>query len=312
MGKSLKEFKKRYPEVLLEFHWRQWTALGVASHIKPEKTWIIDPEALLISTILLKDRDKRLAQITNEWVGEYGNLLNLPRFKKIWKHFDDLKNRLRFQHKEDFQEKYLKTLKSFKKISRGDFSPRRREVLSPVNLKENPLIRLRLRNIFGQNVRSEILLYFLYHDSGSSLSIAKEVFVEQKSVYNTAEAWVKTGILERVEGKHKGYLMSKNNRKKWLDVLGIQSPPEYLNWGRLLPAFCLIVKALEISPWKDDTYLLSSLFRDLVGEFRELWRKLDLTLPEASLYPGDTFFVAFASTLMEAMKILVKGKEKGV
>ena len=64
----LREFKEKFFDSLIEIHWRQWTALGVASHVKPEKTWIVDLEPLIISTLTIGLHDKRLLSSSVEWL----------------------------------------------------------------------------------------------------------------------------------------------------------------------------------------------------------------------------------------------------
>ncbi len=64
----LTEFKKGFVDKLIEIHWRHWTTLGVASHVKPEKTWVVDLEPLIISTLAIGLHDKRLLSSSFEWL----------------------------------------------------------------------------------------------------------------------------------------------------------------------------------------------------------------------------------------------------
>ncbi len=50
MNPSLKEFKGEYQSLLLDFLWRQWSALGVAGQTSRGGQRIVDPEALLLLT----------------------------------------------------------------------------------------------------------------------------------------------------------------------------------------------------------------------------------------------------------------------
>jgi len=80
---SLKEFKEKFFNNLIEIHWSHWTTLGVASHIKPERRWIIDIEPLVVSTLTIGVRDKRLLSSSIEWVIKNGEWMNLSRLKRI-------------------------------------------------------------------------------------------------------------------------------------------------------------------------------------------------------------------------------------
>ncbi|RKY82730.1 hypothetical protein DRQ11_14060, partial [candidate division KSB1 bacterium] len=84
---SLKEFKERFSEGLLEIHWKQWSALGVASHVEPERNWLIDLEALVLSTLVLGLKDARLLNASIEWLIKNGGWLSLQRIKRIAKVF---------------------------------------------------------------------------------------------------------------------------------------------------------------------------------------------------------------------------------
>src|SRR4030066_590231 len=89
MEASLREFKEKFYKVLLDIHWKHWTALGVASHVKPEKTRIIDLEPLIISTLTIGLKDKRLLSSSIEWLIKNGEWINLSRLKRIVKVFSE-------------------------------------------------------------------------------------------------------------------------------------------------------------------------------------------------------------------------------
>ncbi|MFQ5638403.1 MAG: hypothetical protein ACE5IR_10465 [bacterium] len=65
-----------------------------------------------------------------------------------------------------------------------------------------------------------------------------------------------------------------------------------------------IVKALQTSPWSEDIYLLSSLFRDLVDEMRIFEKQLNIAIPQPNIYPGEEYFAPFAKSLFDLFKQL--------
>lgn len=89
MRLSLKEFKERFYNALLDIHWKHWTALGVVSHVKPERKWIIDLEPLIVSTLTIGLKDKRLLSSSIEWLIKNGEWINLSRLKRIAKVFQN-------------------------------------------------------------------------------------------------------------------------------------------------------------------------------------------------------------------------------
>jgi hypothetical protein len=82
MEASLREFKEKFYNALLDIHWKQWVALGVASHVRPEKTWIIDLEPLVVSTLAIGLQDKPFILIDGVAVKK-GEWINLSRLKRI-------------------------------------------------------------------------------------------------------------------------------------------------------------------------------------------------------------------------------------
>jgi hypothetical protein len=84
--KLLKNFKEVLKENLLEIHWQQWSTLGVSSYVKETKN-IIDLEALIISSLLMGNYDKRLLFSCLEWIKNNKEWVSASRIKQIGKQF---------------------------------------------------------------------------------------------------------------------------------------------------------------------------------------------------------------------------------
>ena len=83
MNQQLKTFKEEYQTLLLNFLWRQWSALGVAGQAGGEDACIIDPEALLLFTCTLGRHEPRLFDEALDWLRENGRFINVMRLKRI-------------------------------------------------------------------------------------------------------------------------------------------------------------------------------------------------------------------------------------
>jgi hypothetical protein len=83
MNQSLKTFKDEYQNLVLNFLWRQWSALGVAGQASGEDAWIIDPEALLLLTCTMGRHEPRLFDEALDWLQENGRFINVMRLKRI-------------------------------------------------------------------------------------------------------------------------------------------------------------------------------------------------------------------------------------
>jgi hypothetical protein len=323
----LREFKEKFFDSLIEIHWRQWTALGVASHVKPEKTWVVDLEPLIISTLTIGLHDKRLLSSSIEWLTKNGEWINLSRLKRIVKIFSEPLPELEaptlypeilglfvdtYNNSARYKIKYPK-IDSDKAEGnvindyRTFFSHFKvRDVTTAPKLQLPSLIQLLLRSILGVDARTETLIYLLAHEGGNSNSIAKEIFYNQKNVYIILERWSQAQMVTKIsEQKNPRY--SLNRKKELLHAIGLKEMPTYLNWTRTLLLLDRLAKALSVPPWSDDEYLLSSLFKDSFNETKSVGRLLRINIPEPGHYPGKTFFSPFASGVLDILKRLARG-----
>jgi hypothetical protein len=87
MKTSLKDTKRKLVEQMLEFLWRQWSAIGLAGHAEHEDNRVIDPEALLLVSSEFARHDARLFDEILDWLDSNGNLINLKRVFNIRKQY---------------------------------------------------------------------------------------------------------------------------------------------------------------------------------------------------------------------------------
>ncbi|HWY29185.1 MAG TPA: hypothetical protein VNX46_00440, partial [Candidatus Acidoferrum sp.] len=83
MNQPLETFKQEYQTLLLNFLWRQWSALGVAGQAGGEDVWVIDPEALLLLTCTLGRHEPRLFDEVLDWLRKNGRFINVMRLKRV-------------------------------------------------------------------------------------------------------------------------------------------------------------------------------------------------------------------------------------
>ena len=326
MELSLKEFKEKFYNDLLEIHWRHWTALGVASHVIPEKTWIIDLEPLIISTLTMGLQDKRLLSSSIEWLIKNGEWINLSRLKRIVKVFSERFPGLKEppfcpEILELFVDTYNKTARYKIKLGKLDSYEEEyvinehknffnafkiRNVTTEPKLNHSSLMQLLLRSILGVDARTEILIYLLVKESGNSNSIAKEIFYSQKNVYTILERWSRAQMVTKIsEQKIMRYFI--NRKKELLRAIGLKEIPKYLNWTKTFLFLDRLTKALSIAPWCDDEYLLSSFFRDLFIEGKSIGKSLNINIPEPVHYAGKQYFYPFALGILRILKKLTRG-----
>lgn len=83
MQSSLQNSRDKLLEQLVDFLWRQWTALGVPGNRVSDGDWIIDPESLLLITTEVGRHDARLLDLAIDWLHSYGRVINLQRLRRL-------------------------------------------------------------------------------------------------------------------------------------------------------------------------------------------------------------------------------------
>ncbi len=321
---SPKEFRQELTNRFLDLLWKQWSALGVASHVSEEKQIAIDVEALAVSTLGAGFVDPRLLSVSTEWLLIHDQWVNAARMKRIGRFYSAspwnpvppsltfesiewLKSVLsRFdkkpllvqpeskEHSLDLEKQVLAELR--------EFQPRGK--IASLEIRKSVLCQLFLRALFGINARPEIYLYLLWRQSGNSRQIGRETYYDQKAVYRILERWVAAGLLVKQPDPARGNY-SVRNAREWNDLLGSLRLPLFVNWTRLFQILVTLVRLLHTPPWSDDDYLLSSWFRDIHGDLCSLAVGLDIIIPEPSSYRGADYFSPMAEALLGLIHVLL-------
>ena len=91
---SQTDFKIYYQNEILNFLWRQWSALGVAGGSKKEDNWIIDPESLLVFSLQMARFEPRLFDEILDWVVINAKWIDNQRLRRIIKERNEETQRL--------------------------------------------------------------------------------------------------------------------------------------------------------------------------------------------------------------------------
>ena len=327
MELSLKEFKESFYNDLLEIHWKHWTALGAASHVKPEKYWIIDLEPLIVSTLTIGLSDKRLLSSFLEWLIKNGQWMNLSRLKRIMSFFmepfpgirehlmtpeifellvdtynKNTRNKINVKKVEPYGTKDNK-IKEYKSVF-NNFKVR--DIVTEPKLRDPALLQILLRGFFGIDAHVETLIYLLVNDGGNSNFIAREIFYNQRNIYSILERWTEVQIVIKISGtKAASYYLIR--KKELLSAFGLKGMPRYLNWSKTFIVLDRLAMIISTPPWSEDEYLLSSLFRDLSTEVKSIGRVLDIKVPDPASYLGKKYFGPFALGVLKILKQLSRG-----
>jgi hypothetical protein len=253
---SQKDFKNLFLENILEFLWRQWSAIGVLGEARTEDPWLIDPEAMLIFTLDMGRYEPRLFDKVMDWLAVNGKWIDLQRLRGILQRKDKttkgLMGAVAAYLVEESNERKWKNLANLFKIqlpvdgdhaeslfyqkdgqpypmlgnpdrcflSYGFHRPglKLRRLTREAPITAQSTIRFLLRALFGVGSRAECLIYLLTHDGGHPAEVAKAIGLSIRGTQDALIDLSRSGlVLTRIKGKRKiEYWLS---HKRWWDFL---------------------------------------------------------------------------------------------
>lgn len=294
---QLQEFKIEYQDLLLQFLWRQWSALGIAGYAESDDAWVIDPEALLLFSTTISRYDQRLFDEILDWLNKNERFINIQRLKTILykEQFDSKsvigavagtikkKNRgLKWKSlaelgKKSDEKQPLFFLKS------GDFLPvlqendplfleyglsrnlvQHRELSNIFTPKMRAGLLLQLRAFMGLTSRSETLLYLLINERGTIQEIADATYYSWRSIQDVLFEMAHSGVLNFPIAK-KGRVYSIKSAP-WLKLLLKEEDLniDWISWPPLFRALEVLWLKLNDPEFMQDSPLAQS------AELREL------------------------------------------
>jgi hypothetical protein len=180
-------------EQVLGLVWSLWTEMGVPGWLRRHQDWAIDPEPLILFTVLVGESDQRLQDECINWCARNSRSVSTARLRHLlrasspavhahWGPFAATVNALGAAGWPNATEPL--SAKRSSKEGLDDFS-------------RAAMISLRLRTTFGVSARSEILLYFIAHPDArvSASDLAEVVHYSKRNVERELAALRKAGML---------------------------------------------------------------------------------------------------------------------
>jgi hypothetical protein len=279
--------------------WRQWEALGASAASDPARS-LIDPEALVLASLVFQDKERRLSDALRWWAKTGAALLSITRIRSLAKQFPDtIGDRLgefaalALREGRDFRWRPLARPSGRPAGRQGKTLSMEPRLLAPAAL----LLRLRLG--FGVTVKAD-LLAMLLGSPGTWLSvreIAAPLGYTAQSIRRTADDLVSARLLQARNKPPTGYRLDP---KPWAGLLGV--PANLPLWRHWVPVFAFVAALVawiqeEANSEQASQYMLSSRVRDILESHHDafVWNRLAIPRPED--YQGETYLAAFQTTL---------------
>ena len=329
MNPSLKSFKGEYQTLLLDFLWRQWSALGVVGQTRAEDNWIIDPEALLLLTCTLGRYDPRLFDEMLDWLKTNGWLINVMRLKRIlrsetfagepvlaaiagllakgaeapkWNQLAASAARLAPAETLFFHEdgKPIPAIGEpephFARYGWQRGPLRLRGYSQEFRPTEVANLVLQLRALLGINVRCEIVMYLLTHDAAHPSQIAREAYYFERAVQGTLADMNRSGVIQvRSSNREKRYWLKQEDWMKLLTRVD-QAAPKWVTWPPLFSALEQIWLRLNDPQLHDlEPLLQASEVRQLMMKVRPALERagFDRALSDDRQHLGESYLPVF-------------------
>lgn len=342
MSISLIEFKATVLNQLLDFLWRQWSALGVAGQSAPEERRVIDPEPLLLLSLTVCRYDARLFDEILDWLTVNSGLMNAQRLKNLLQQFDfqckaELSAVAELLGKKSSNTLKWKTLSSSHALATAEplfyfkegkplplpsekapeFSAhgllrgpvKLRGYSQPFPVQGMATLLLRLRALLGVNSRCELLCLLGASDEIHPADIARQTGYFARTTQSALVEMARSGVVEmRSSHREKMYWLKPGLLDNLLRPDG--QPTAWVNWAPLFRALEILWLGL-IDPKRQDLdpLLLASELRRLTIAMRPLLGEAGwgMHLRNESAYRGEEYGAVFVQDITALLERLNHG-----
>jgi hypothetical protein len=277
MNTSLHNFRESLLPRLLDFLWRQWSALGVAGHARSDDPWMIDPEALLLFSTHIARYDSRLFDEILDWLHTNGSWINLQRLGTLHKeeHLGDsailaaiadllsresthIKWKLLMRRMEkpnspaaELVQRLFPSIPILKEpdpvflnhgLERGSIELRGMSQSPRPNQPATFLFKLRA--LFGMQARAEVMAWLLANEQGHPAEIARQTGYFRGSIQNVLNDFTMSGHIGSVRiGREKTFSILRP--EEWRFLLTWPNAGEFPQWINWAPLFHAIQTFLD-------------------------------------------------------------------
>jgi hypothetical protein len=290
----------------VEVAWAQWSSLTAAAvSAGQSRVWsIIDPEALVLLSLSVRDRERRLDDLLAGWARIGASLLSVQRLKTLARDYPDpVREQVPdfARYAAEAGDRRWRTHAAER--SEAHASTPRRKDLGPLRLVEGPALMLRLRAGLGVGAKADLLTFLLGLGGAAAdlKTIALATGYTGRAMRTAAEEMALARFIHEVVGPPSSYVA---NPLAWESVLDSDRPGPAATEGASIPpwrfwsvAFAFLTAVIH---WESEAarsgwsaYVASSRARDLMEAQRRRLRYLDAPAAGAADARGAEYLEVF-------------------
>lgn len=295
--------------------WRQWRSLGAltggpelheSEHQSNKGSPIVDPEALVLLSLQVRDDERRLDDFLG-WIASVGApLLSVQRMQNLARHFPERTGirlgafaRLAAEAGDRRWRRHWRGAIDF------ELAPRAGKGAEHLALHMPAALVLRLRAGFGVGTKAD-LLAFLLGLAGRRVTVreaAEALGYSEVALRTAAQEMVLAGFVREVPGRPARY---EADTEAWVQLLAYDEADDAndsLTWQHWAGTFAFLaavltwVQAGREAAWSP--YVWSSRARDLCELHRRALDAARFRLPDEARYRGSAYLSAFAEAMQE-------------
>ena len=299
-------------EAALAACWEQWRSLGAfAGAVGPRRaTSIVDPEALVLLSLLIRDEERRLDDFLGWWASIGSTLLSVQRAHNLAKQFpEQVQERLGAFARLAAEAGDRRWKRHQAEVGGFVLSPREGKGAERLALYEAPALIFRLRAGFGVGAKADLLAFLLGlgGERASTKEAAEALAYTEVAVRTAAQEMALARFVEETPDRPALYAADP---KAWSGLLGFTGaggsqerggePPEWRYWAGVFAFLADVLTWVEEGRGAEwSPYVWSSRARDLCERHQQALDAVRLRCPDPVRHRGSAYLGAFTSTVRE-------------
>jgi hypothetical protein len=269
-----RKLARQVERLVVDLAWTQWSALSslVSPRAEPARA-IIDPEALILLSVMAQPHERRLLDVATAWIEQGIRFVSVQRARSLAARLPESRSHVlgtvaaMATAAGDHRWKRYVTPEGMTAIEAS-----RSKSLGPLRLDSAPALMLRLRAGFGAGTKADVLATLLGLQHPATLrALSDALSYGLRPLRTTLDDMVMAGFVERIGSSPGTYRASG---EQWSAVLNggrnevpatASYPPRWMPWSdvTILTAHLLAcAEQAEAASWSE--YVSNSRLRDVV------------------------------------------------